>query len=316
MSQIDKLLTDQATENRVNVIVTDLYQKNADIGRVQGPMTQNYLERGYAIGVLAVKSEFNGTIYDVGLTNQQFSYSTLGQSPKKYHPFYILILGTYGNVHHFYEQAQQYGLNSVQHEFAIFSPQLVKQTATLDPQKINKNDGKELSRPQTIKDGNLLLRKASKAPVQFLSISRRAETQSLTEKMTYHPLEKVLQPSKNELKREDQRYSSKTKQFEPISLPGIELSDWTIAQKSLKFKLNLQPAQFDSGIYTLTASVFPKTLQQPDWWQTWSSDENGLDGSKTNNLFRFMNGLAGNTVESIRKQNNAIAHLCYAIQKK
>jgi hypothetical protein len=317
VSQVDKLLVDPPTSDQLNVIVTDLYQKNADLGGVQGPLTRNYLERGYTIGVLGVKSEFNGTIYDVGLTSQQFNYSTAGQSTKKYHPFYILVLGTYGNVYHFYEQLNQYGFSSIPHEFTIFSPQLVRNVSTLDSQRSTKSNGKDITRSQAIKSDNLLLSKANKAPVQFVTLGRRAETQSLSEALPYSPLEKVLQPSTYDFTRVEQQYSSKTKRFEPVSLlQGIQLDNWTANQGSLKFNLNLQPDRFDRGIYTLTASVFPKALQQPAWWQNWSSDEGGLDGSKTNNLFRFMNGLAGNTVESIRKQNNAIAQVCYAIQKK
>ncbi|HEY9827553.1 MAG TPA: hypothetical protein V6D19_19115 [Stenomitos sp.] len=317
VSQIDKLLLDPPGKDRVTIIVSDLYQKNADLGRVQQVLTQNYLKQGYSIGTLGVKSEFNGTIFDVGLTNQQFGYSTLGLNSEKYHPFYVLILGTYGNVYHFYEQMQQYGLKSVQHEFIIFSPQLVSQVSSLDPKAVKKEDGRGLTRPQTLKDNYLLLRKNGKESVQFLLMDRHSTSKSLTEELTYFPLSKVLQPSRSEVQREDRQYSPKRKSFESIgSLSGIQIENGNIERNSFKFNLDLKPDQFDKGIYTLTAKVFPETLQQPDWWQSWSSDENGLDGSKTNNLFRFMNGLSGNTLDSIREGNHAIAQLCYAIQKK
>ena len=68
VSQIEKAIALQPQDNQLVIIATDLYQKNADITKVSKEIKNNYLNveqkaKGYSVGIIAVKSEFNGTVY-------------------------------------------------------------------------------------------------------------------------------------------------------------------------------------------------------------------------------------------------------------
>ena len=126
VSQIDKVIT-SAEKDNISVIVTDLYQKGTDVTLVRNALREQYLRQGYAVGVLGIKSEFNGTIYDVGTQNTSFQYNTQGKSLSKFHPFYVVILGSYKDVTHYYEKLKISGKEKQiinDDSFVIFYPKL------------------------------------------------------------------------------------------------------------------------------------------------------------------------------------------------
>ena len=66
-NEIDKAVIHSTPgKDRLAIIITDLYQRDADINAILKPLSEKYLRAGYAIGIVAIKSEFIGTIYDVG----------------------------------------------------------------------------------------------------------------------------------------------------------------------------------------------------------------------------------------------------------
>jgi hypothetical protein len=77
--------------DNLKVIVTDLFQDSADVALLTKSLKENYLAKNLAVGVLGIKSEFAGKVYDVGPVNYTFDYAS-GDSPEKFRPFYVLIL--------------------------------------------------------------------------------------------------------------------------------------------------------------------------------------------------------------------------------
>ncbi|WP_404785102.1 hypothetical protein [Altericista sp. CCNU0014] len=317
-SRIDAALADPA-DNRLSLVVTDLYQKDADVRLVQNLLAQRYLEKGYAIGILAVKSEFKGTVYDVGISNQNFGYSTSGQTSRAFHPVYVMLLGSYGNINHFFDQLQRNGLNDVEHEFVIFSPQPVAEAAVLNANEIKTAPRKDILQPKSLNDGRLVVRKQQpEDPVQFLVVTKKTASQPTDVELPYRALKGVLpvEPTAIALTPTLEKYQSQSKQFQPSNTQGLQLTDWNVKDGSIRFKAKIQADQLESGIYRFQFDASPTDFIEPDWWKTWNATEGNLDGAKTHNLQPFLRGLRLRTAELMKQQKPVIARLCYAVQKK
>jgi hypothetical protein len=317
VSRIDTVL-DKPSPDRLDVLVTDLYQKDADVQIVQNQLKDRYLEQGYGVGILAIKSEFNGTIYDVGLSGQQFGYSTAGKAPPLFHPFYVMILGSYGNIQHYYEQLQKNGLGDVDHRFVVFYPQPVRQVSVLDSRAILQKLPNNLQQPKVLNDGKVVLQKKSAvAPVQFFALTRKTAAEPFETKVVYSPLPHTLpiQPSAISLTTVAERYQNKAKGFQSVQTDGFQLSDWQAEDSSLQFKGRFQPDKLEKGIYRFTFEASPTELGEPAWWKTWTAMEGSLEGAKTNNLLPFLRGLRLSTTAQMKQQKVAIARLCYALHK-
>jgi len=128
-TQIEKAIAalDNVSGDKLAIVVTDLYHINAEIIAIIRNLRTHYLDKGYAVGIVAVRSEFDGVVYDVGLENEYFPYQTNPDDPETFHPFYVIVLGTYNNVEYFFDQlkesskSQEFNLPAEQ--FVIFNSQ-------------------------------------------------------------------------------------------------------------------------------------------------------------------------------------------------
>jgi hypothetical protein len=315
-SRIDTALTDPA-ENQLSLVVTDLYQKDADVRLVQNLLAQRYLSQGYAVGILAVKSEFKGTVYDVGISNQNFEYATPNKTAKAFHPFYVILLGSYGNINHFFDQLQRNGLSAVDHEFVIFSPQPVEQTATLNPDEVKSTPRKDILQPKALNDSRVLVRKNKTTdPVQFLVVTQKTGSQPTDVEIPYRGLKGVLPIDGGAIALTPAIEKYQGKGFQPVETQGFQLTNWSVKNNAIRFKTKIQADQLDSGIYRFNFDASPTDFTEPDWWNNWNAAEGNLDGAKTNNLLPFLRGLRLRTAELMKQQKPIIARLCYAVQKK
>jgi len=132
-----KIVQPQKTDssNSLYVIVTDLYQENAQWEELVANLKDHYLLKNKTVGIVAVKSEFSGDIYDVGLKGIRYP------NVKTNHPFYILVLGQYPQVKQYFDaiksDSQKRGLNFPDENFVIFSTQIFEKPTFLE---INKNE--------------------------------------------------------------------------------------------------------------------------------------------------------------------------------
>jgi hypothetical protein len=95
----------------------------------------------------------------------------------------------------------------------------------------------------------------------------------------------------------------------------LNFKDWQINDNQIEFTTSISPNNFPkSNIYYFAVDVVAKDLQKPDWWSEWNLNS-GSDGSKTSNLYGFMNSLKNITLNSMDESTLTIGRLCYAIQK-
>ena len=95
----------------------------------------------------------------------------------------------------------------------------------------------------------------------------------------------------------------------------MDLDNWNLNDNKLEFTTSINPGNFDeSNVYYFKVDVMAKDLQKPDWWKEWNLSS-GNDGSKTSNLYGFMNSLKNITLNSMDESTLTVGRFCYAVQK-
>ena len=80
------------TEGLLVVIVTDLFQDNSDITRLIDHLKEKYIQKGHDIGLFGLRSQFDGTVYDIGIgPESSMRYQGI-------RPFYLLVLGKHADI--------------------------------------------------------------------------------------------------------------------------------------------------------------------------------------------------------------------------
>lgn len=94
---------DSMDGNKLNILVTDLFQTNQDIDSLIISLKKIcFADSSKAMALIGVKSQFNGKVYDVGKNSLSFTY-TSKDDVNTYRPFYLLIIGKEEDVRTFTE---------------------------------------------------------------------------------------------------------------------------------------------------------------------------------------------------------------------
>lgn len=108
-SHIDLAITN-TNLNNLTVIVTDLQIAADSLDTLINKIGGDYISKGYAIGVIGVKSEYNGYAYSLVQEDDKIVVLTDGKKPEDTVPFYILLLGNQSNIINFYENLSYFTL--------------------------------------------------------------------------------------------------------------------------------------------------------------------------------------------------------------
>lgn len=317
VSQIESAIA-PAAKDRISIIVTDLYQKDSDTNLVLKKLKEDYLQKGYAVGVLAIRSEFDGIIYDVGIKNTQFSYSTQGKKTEQFRPFYVLVLGSYGNISNYFDEIKKTSASLIQDEqFVIFYPQVVRQPSTFQQDTLP-DLPKGIRRLKTINDGKVLV-KVNEQPIEIINITKNSDSKhSINYQVPYNALPYTLpiEPAAVAINSVAQSFDTTTKDFQLLNnSKALEINEWKTNKNSIGFVTKINSNDLDSGVYLFTVDAVPQDLKTWGWWQKWNSNESSFDGAKTNNLLPFFQGLKSLTTELITTNKATIGRFCYAIKK-
>lgn len=103
-------VVDAMDTNKLNILVTDLFQTNQDIDSLIISLKKAcFADSSHAMALIGVKSQFNGKIYDVGKNSLSFTYASK-DDVETYRPFYLLVLGKEADVRAFTESyAKNFG---------------------------------------------------------------------------------------------------------------------------------------------------------------------------------------------------------------
>lgn len=329
VSKIETAIT-PADDNKLTVIITDLYQDGEDVTKLNKKIEDNYFntQKGFAVGILGIKSEFNGDVYIEDGTNRKFTYNTNDTKgnpikSKEFRPFYVIFIGQYRDIDFYFKNLSDSKKLPEDSHLVIFSPShLVNEVAYLQG---SPNIPPGLNRVASLNNGQVAVETKDKKN-EFFEIDRTA-TQDL-------PIEYSipLQPLSNTLLVEASSINVEIiqiKAYDPLAkmwkvqpqgspfAKALELNQWQIDEKkNLKFVTTIKPNDIpDPGVYLFTVDAVAKGVQEQEWWSQWSSSDNTNNDWKTYNLEAFLKGLKGSTDNSIAKNKVAIGRFCYAIQK-
>ncbi|MGK7883230.1 MAG: hypothetical protein AB4057_01220 [Crocosphaera sp.] len=283
-------------ENSLHVVVTDLYQKKAQWEDLVANLKDHYLlKNGSAVGIIAVRSDFRGDIYDIGLDGRT------QRNIKTNHPFYILVLGDYSHIKTYFDQiksgSQANNLNFPDENFIIFSTRVFENPVLLNitneelnfisssentegssaTQPINRNSNQfGIRRVEVINDGNVMKRfnKNSIQNIERLIVNPSNSSNNISKNLieynvNYSSLPYTL-PLINSLDyklNKDSDFNQGTKEFIPLqnntsSLP-INLKNWKfIDNNRLQFNAEIDRSDNDQtvGVYRLIFDIVPKEI--------------------------------------------------------
>jgi len=311
VAQIETAMESEKEGDRLAIIITDLYQKDADITNISRTIKEHHFDtsdKDYAIGILGIRSEFDGFVYDVGIDNTSFAWS--GQ-----HPFYVIFLGSYADVADTMAKLFE-EVPNLQEEgrSVVFSPhRLVTDPAYLTETPLP--DG--LDRPVVLDNRRAIVEAESEA-IELLEIADRAaeETFAIDYTVPISVARFVPEIERIEVKKTIEQFDEFDRDFKPVegsSTIGnaLELTSWQLGSNAIEFTTNLNASQLEPGMYYFIIDAIATDLEEPSWWEEWSSEEDSQDGTKTHNLAKFLRQLKNMTLDA----EPAIGRFCYAVQK-
>ncbi len=176
-SDLGSLITKPKNSDRLTVIVTDLEQNDGDVNLIANKIKENYFnskDKNYAVGIWAVKSEFNGTVYSASDANKKYNYNTKGKTSKQYRPFYILFLGDYKDIANYFDKLEkEQGNLSDSTKFLIFSPHNLVADISYLTSPLNLSS--DLATPNLLHNGDVSVEKNNQ-PIELLEIKNQNPT--------------------------------------------------------------------------------------------------------------------------------------------
>ncbi|MGL4498742.1 MAG: hypothetical protein ACRCU2_06725, partial [Planktothrix sp.] len=310
---------DGNSRDQLSIIVADLYQKDHEKSLVLASLQENYLNKGLAVGIVSVKSEFDGMVYDIGLANDSLEYRTTPNNPKTFQPFYVLVLGTYENVVNFFDRlkasSQSEGLNLTDENFVIFYSRLVSSPLHLN---INPNDpGSNLPgirRVFMVNNQQVMVSVSDRQKTEILMLTdENSQETNIPYQVPYQSLSYLLPLADAEI-QVSTLYNSDSKTWLNIEQNNLELKNWNFQGEELFFEANFKAQNMQQGVYWLEVDVLPNKLKQPDWWEEWNLKENQVfQGGTTYNLLPFLTELKALNLNQIKTQG--IGRFCYLVHK-
>lgn len=91
---------DEANPEHLSLVVTDLFESDADWGNISQKLREKYFSRHLTVAVIGVKNSFSGDIFDIGLDAAHFYYDS-GDDPARFRPFYLFVMGSEAQVRAF-----------------------------------------------------------------------------------------------------------------------------------------------------------------------------------------------------------------------
>ena len=294
---------ENADENHLSVIVTDLFESDADWSNVTKKLKDKYFSKHMSVAIIGIKNSFYGDIFDVGLNAAKFSYNSY-DDPARFRPFYLFIMGPDRKVKEFMELWKERQTAPNETQYLLLSENLTE--STNDFSQLVILEGSE----NLYENEALGIRDKS---VKEFGIDNQGDPVTLAVSFDYKPLFGTCPLDMNSLKTAIQVYSlTEEKTWEEVDREddatvemGADPGQPGRYQLTLRFtpERTLAPGR----INFLHVSVKPdaKGYRLPDWVKAWNMPNvdvapDQFDGSKTVNFFHV--------VESLKSSALAAAH--------
>ncbi|MEZ5308095.1 MAG: hypothetical protein R2684_13195 [Pyrinomonadaceae bacterium] len=303
---IEKVIA-EADPEHLTLIVTDLFQDNADVNQLSEKIKAKFITNNLAIGFLGLKSQFDGTIYDVGPANLTIKYTNRSET-ETYRPFYIVAFGPHADISAYFESLDKAGFAGFpERNTLIMSKHIVQRTADLSQSKVIAANGLSEVTGVIVKSGRI----GSRFKEFKVKNSQSADlTTQIPISRTPYSLEYSEEFDVQHSMQECSKTSDGTKSsFQPLSTSGLLTKALvrSMADGELKVSLTLNPRSIKKDTTTCMRVILkPSKFVLPKWVNAWnmtanevpgSSDQGEIDGSKTYNLGLFLSTLWSATNE-------------------
>ena len=303
-------VVDAADTNHLSIIVTDLFESEADWSNVVKKIRGKFFENHLAVGVIGIKNSFKGKIFDVGLNAASFDYDSYDY-PHRFRPFYILIMGKEFNVKYFMEEFKDRQTLPNDTEYLLLVKNLSALSNALPEQEVLEMEN--LFREEKFdvtKDGIREIGiKSFNDPSTFVLKFKREVPLGAC------PFEPVLKSKIKVFNQEKDSWQliSENEFDVKIAAPGEEEQQ---ISPDTDFYAEIKPVEDSENTFTLKLTFTPDKLLQreninfvsisisptgksyklPQWVSNWSManvdvSPNDFDGTKTVNLTRVLGSL-------------------------
>jgi len=328
---LEKALEPLAREGRdeFSIIVTDLSRADRNKLDDLSSMFTDSLRRGYAVGILGIKSQFNGKVHDVFATSEILDY-------KGVRPFYVVLLGKYADVARYFEDLKNNsGHNFIRAEnFIIYNSQLVERVSSFTGK-----DSPELAPGvEQVREiytspfsGNPLeLKLEDPNLIQQLAIDDWATEGQISYAVDYEPLRYTLPVVAKINMRSclsSETPTADTEVFDDHCQSSVnkseflEFRDFEFDQddKKIRFSVGFIESSYQDRIETTMMDVSVSQIL-PFWIDDWSFGEqdkgknSDFYGSRTYNLQQLLSYLNADSNKMIRESK--FGRFCFAIHKR
>ena len=300
-------------ENRLVVIVTDLFQDRRDVNLLVSQLKDKYIKNGLEVGLLGLRSEFNGKVYNLGTT--PILYRSTPDNPETFRPFYLLVLGRHADIAHYFDRLIATGFSDATDDVntVIFSQYLVNpllsfEDATIDKlENLNRDKIAEKPDPRVkeyrITDKNKPSQISAKLKFMLLPHVMPFDSDTLddliTVKHSSNGTPDVTQKAKNCLK---------------VTSPLLQNDDSN--ELSIGFTLDSQSLP-RKRIYLYEVTLRPgvDTFKEPEWCSEWDMGDE-RNGARTLNLLNFVRDITQVTIRMHQPHQPIIAKFHFYIEKR
>lgn len=293
-------IVDSAQPTHLSVITTDLFQDNSDVNQVAGKIKDKFISQNLAVGIFAVKSQFKGTVYDVGPGNAKFPYSNQANDDNSMRPFYLIVLGAHADIEHYFNQLKQGEMKNFPVKTAIiFSPYLGKPAIAFRDALVSDNN--------KVSDitGTLSGKNPNSEQFKDFYIAGKPAQATFTVKYDYELLPYTIGFNPN-IKAEISSLTCSNSANPSGGNRALQVKNLFFNQTensvSVEFTGELTLSEIpDKGIYPYKITLFPQEFVLPAWINEWDMDISPLEkwkqspelfeGFKTYNLKNFLSTL-------------------------
>lgn len=291
---------DKADSTHLSVIVTDLFESDADWSNISKKINDKFFANHMAVAVIGVRNSFSGEIFDVGLNAAKFQYDSYDY-PYRFRPFYLLIMGQESAVKNFMTKFKERQTMPNDTGYLLLSENLSEVSSDFSKMTL-----------QTIENFyvNEKINLADKSVREF-GIDKFNEPATFSLDFKYNPPLGACPLDMLKMNHEIKIFALGDEGWE--SLPDTDA------------EITFMPAYDQNNTYTVQFTILPeKTLREgeinfvhvavtpsekgflmPEWIRNWNMpnvdvDPNNFDGSKTINLIHVIGSLKDSVFSTAR----------------
>lgn len=291
---------DQADATHLSIVVTDLFESDADWSNIAQKLKDKYFSQHLAVAIIGIKNPFQGDIFDVGLDAKKYAYDS-GSDPARYRPFYLFIMGPDAKVEAFVSRFRERQAGGSETQYVVLSEKLADGALDFRTLKPEESANLYADEKHTIADPR----------IREFGADSVGETASMTVPFAYAPAFGALPVDAKGLKAAAQVFSLVDGEWQPVEKQGSDMKAELVSEdgSNYQLKLSFTPEKTLAGdqLNFVHVAVTPdaKAYRLPDWVKAWNManvdvDPAQFDGSKTINFLRV--------VESLKESVLSAAH--------